>query len=106
MIPVTISQITALDRRPLVPVDEVSAYLIPVPGNPTVVRVFPRPRFNVKPRPPSDVLRPVLLTLSRMPGAILIRRRNRKPTSHSLRLSYGRNTTAALLSGRLCRATG
>jgi hypothetical protein len=53
--------------------------LMPLPGNPTVVRVPVLPNVTCAPRTPMDVEIPRLPTFRRIPGRILIERRKRKP---------------------------
>jgi hypothetical protein len=55
--------------------DKLVRYDTPVPG---MLAVSAPRLFQVRPRPPTEVLSPDLLMLRRMPGAILIDRLNRK----------------------------
>jgi len=55
--------------------DKLVRYDTPVPG---MLAVNAPRLFQVRPRPPTEVLSPDLLMLMRMPGAILIDRLNRK----------------------------
>lgn len=64
---------------PLLPVLTDSEEDSPVPGTPTVVRVFPLPSVKRAPRGPTEVEMPDLLRFSVTPGAILMRRQNLNP---------------------------
>jgi len=88
----------------------VDVYESPVPGRPTVVRVpLLPPNVTWAPRPPTLMLAPDLLKLSRMPGKRRTERRNRKnPIPFHPNPAYdnehGRGCSASRLSPAAIRA--
>jgi hypothetical protein len=74
---------------------------IPVAGRLLVTFVPRLLRFTVAPFPPIDVLRPLLLTLRRMPGAILKLFRMRKAMAQFLEKANGHHRPITI-SAKLC----